>query len=246
TTHLYLTQDAEGLGHLPPAERKKERLRLKKAKAKKEEERVVVAGGAEKESGEPQEDELLARDFLAEAGVWMAPVGGKVRLLEPATVALMVDVYVRTWELLGAAEALTASMQVHPGHPELVYALVRLAHKLRHPGKKTLGPRGAEIRSLVNALLGSEGLQCDAYLERYATRAGGCFESVLCLAKSRYFLDKSLAGLEALLTPSLLQASSVSAAGVVELVRFIETNVPTEAQAQLAPLLEAMRKRFPR
>ena len=207
---LYLhefPEDVDGLGHLPPAERKKERLKLKKAKKKAEDklaEDTAAAGDGNGETEEkkiklkntePDEEILLAKDFMAEALAWTAMLSNRLSHCDAETIALLVDLNVRKGEYTTAVDTVRIGLDRYPHEPCLVYSLVRLAAKVKSPGKKSLGANAPEIRDNVSKLLGCAAGQIDieSFVVAYAARAveEKSLPMVLSAAKCRVVLDKT-------------------------------------------------------
>jgi hypothetical protein len=170
---LYLIdfpEDVDGLGHMNPADRKKERLRRKKDKKKAEDKKLEEELAAAKEAGEDAEavekkkaakakdgeiDEeiLLARDFTVEVGLWCEKLQSRLHLCSTETIAVVSEAYLRRGDYLPALAALRTGLQRDSSDAFLAHALVRAANKIKSPGKKSLGPSGPEIREAANALL---------------------------------------------------------------------------------------------
>ena len=109
--------DLDGLGELNPKDRKKERDRRKKQKAKDlkaEEARVAAAEEEAKRFGSTKArdtpkidtdvdgDKFLARNFLEEAHAWIARLATELSHCEPETLALVSEVYIRQSKALPA------------------------------------------------------------------------------------------------------------------------------------------------
>lgn len=241
---LYLhefPEDVDGLGHLPPEQRKKERMKLKKAK-KKNEEKLAEEAAAAAESGdkdkedkkkakkdlEPDEDTLLTKDFMAEAVAWTAVVGKRLTLCDAETIALLCDLNVRRGEYMAAVDAVRVGLQRFPNDPALAHSLVRLAAKVKNPGKKTLGPSAPEIREAVTKLLGCAAGQIDVetFLTSYTALAlrEASLPMIFAVIKSRVALDKTgaatLEAIRSLLADSAnWQGRGLKASLVVEVTK---------------------------
>jgi hypothetical protein len=231
---LYLhefPEDVDGLGHLAPAERKKERLRLKKAKKKVEDKAAEEAAaaaeeGAEKEEekkkpkkeSEPDEEILLAKDFMAEAVAWTAVLSQRLHLCDAETIALLCDLNVRRGEYAAAIEAVRTGLECFPHDPVLAHSLVRLAAKVKSPGKKSLGPDAPAIRDSVSKLLGCPAGQIDieAFVSAYTVQAQqqASLPMVLSVLKSRVALDKAAPATLASVTALLGDAAFWSGRGL--------------------------------
>lgn len=239
---LYLhefPEDVDGLGHLPPDQRKKERVKLKKAKQKAKDKAAEDAAAAAEQDGEkekkkprseaePDEDELLARDFMAEAAAWTVVLSKRLALCDAETLALLSDFNVRRGEYASAVDAVRIGLQRFPNDPVLTHSLVRLALKVRTPGKKGLGPSAPEIRDNVSKLLGCPVGQLDveSFVSAYSEQAreSASLPAILAAIKSRSALDKTAAAttesIAALLERAVTwQGRGVKAATVVEIVK---------------------------
>lgn len=206
---LYLhefPEDVDGLGHLAPAERKKERLKQKKLKKKADDEKAAAEAEAAEEGDkdkekkpkkdtEPDEEILLAKDFMAEAVLWTTVFAKRLASCDAETIALICDLNVRRGEYVQAVDAVRVGLAKYPGDPHLVYSLVRLAAKVKSPGKKTLGPSAPEIRDNVSKLLGCPvgQIDIDAFVTTYTTEAqqAQCMPRIFAAIKCKVFLDKA-------------------------------------------------------
>ena len=146
-------EDHDGLGHLPSKERKKERERRKKQKAKElkaEEERAKkLADEAEfegKASAPPSKDEdpygdiLLAKNHSEEAYNWAMKLMPHLSYCTPEVLALIVDIMVRRSKPVLALKALDCGLRAHPGAPPLLAMLVRLTMRLNVATTKSTKP----------------------------------------------------------------------------------------------------------
>ena len=143
-------EDIDGLGHLPPAERKKRREKIKKQKkkdearekAEKEDARwtgsnnpsgngadnAVKKEKADSWTEDPTGEKLLQsaqKDFLSEANTWCSLLMGRVALCDGDTLALLAEVYLRRGKYVQTMRALTVGLQKDPLHPELNLQLVK-------------------------------------------------------------------------------------------------------------------------
>jgi hypothetical protein len=244
---LYLhefPEDIDGLGHLPPEQRKKERMKLKKAKQRAKDKAAEEAAAAAEQDGEkdkekeakkkpradaePDEDELLAKDFMAEAVAWTALLNKRLALCDAETLALLCDLNVRRGEYALAVDAARIGLQRFPQDPALTYSLVRLAMKVKSPGKKSLGPSAPEIRDNVSKLLGCPAGQLDVegFVGRYVAHAQqtASLPVILAAIKSRTALDKASAATlesiaELLKSAVTWQGKGVRASTVLEIVK---------------------------
>lgn len=207
---LYLhefPEDVDGLGHLAPAERKKERLKQKKLKKKADDEKAAAEAAAADEGAdkdkekrpkkdvEPDEEILLAKDFMAEAVLWTTVFTKRLASCDAETIALICDLNVRRGEYVQAVDAVRVGLAKYPGDAHLVYSLVRLAAKVKTPGKKTLGPSAPEIRDNVSKLLGCPvgTIDIDAYVTAYTAQAqqANCLPKIFAAIKCKVFQDKA-------------------------------------------------------
>eukprot|EP00605_Chrysophyceae_sp_TOSAG23-4_P000711 GSChrysophyteH1.ASY1.ANO1.795.1 assembled CDS len=136
--------DIDGLGHLSKQEKKKERERRKKAKAKADKEEAERVEREEEEArrfgntinstrkADPDRDgdKYLSRNFLEEAANFVGKLSQLIDHCEPATSALVSEVYVRKSKAVQAIRVLSQAFKKHPGHPELTPALIRLHMRL--------------------------------------------------------------------------------------------------------------------
>ena len=118
-------------------------------------------------------------------------------MCDAETIALLCDLNVRRGEYTSAVDAVRIGLERFPDDPSIAHALVRLAAKVKSPGKKSLGPNAPEIRDNVSKLLGCPVGQIDveAYVTAYAGRAqeAASLAKILSAIRSRAFLDKSAA-----------------------------------------------------
>ena len=205
-------EDIDGLGHLPPLERKKRREKVKKANKKKAEEEAKKAAeeaglkasdrsgdSNKKEESPPQPDEdyYLAKDFLAEGLEWCNTIvnNNVLKYCSCETISLVSDLYARRGEYISAIDALTVGMTISKFDPYLVYSLVRIALKVKTPGKKSIGNNEtiAKIKESLGVLMGSDVNDIEGYVYNYrsvVSDQGGSFLHLLSLLKCQYLLDK--------------------------------------------------------
>ena len=134
-------EDIDGLGHMTPKERKKEKDRRKKIQArdaKAEDERIAAAieeakwmgkdlpQGETKKDADPVGEEYLSKNFLEEAYLWTQKMSSHYSACEPETLSLVVDVLVRRSKPLQAVKVLSAGLKAHPLDHHLSVALVVL------------------------------------------------------------------------------------------------------------------------
>jgi len=203
-------EDIDGLGHLLPLERKKIREKVKKAKKKAEEDAKKAAdengskadhtAESKKEESVPQPDEefYLAKDFLVEGLEWCQILINNnnhtvLQYCSCETIALVSDLFARRGEYVQALDALTVGLKISKFDPYLVYSLVRIAMKIKTPGKKSIGNSEtvAKIKESVNALLESD-LNIESYLNTYRkiVKDQNSFVHLLSILKCQYLLDK--------------------------------------------------------
>ena len=159
-------EDIDGLGHLPPAERKRRREKLKKQKKKdeaREKAELEWTGGGGKESGDkenavkderganwnddPSGEKLLLsvqKDFLSEATTsWCSMLIARPSLCTGDTLAVLAEVYLRRGKYVQAVRALSVGLHKEPNHPDLQVELVKfICRVLKAPpsAKKTKLP----------------------------------------------------------------------------------------------------------
>lgn len=247
---LYLNEfpeDVDGLGHLNPADRKKERAKRKKAALKKIEDEKKAEEEEEegekkeekkksKREAEPDEEVFLAKDFMAEAALWTAVAAKRVGLLDAETIALLVDFNVRRSEFGAAVDAVRTGLEKYPGNPHLVYSLVRLASKVKSPGKAKLGPSAPEIRDKLSALVGSPAgtIDVETFVVAFTAKASEAksLPQILAAIRCKVFLDKASAPAAAAVLlgdASLWQGRGVDVATVLETLKFLTATFPEEA-----------------
>lgn len=234
---LYLhefPEDVDGLGHLSPADRKKERAKQKKLKKKAEDEKAAAEAAAAAEEGidkgkekdkekpkkdtEPDEDILLAKDFMAEAVLWTSVLTKRLASCDAETIALICDLNVRRGEFAQAVDAVRVGLSRYPGDPHLVYSLVKLAAKVKSPGKKTLGPSAPEIRDNISKLLGCPAgqIDIDVYISAYTAEAqlAQCMPKTFAAIKCKVFQDKASAATAQVVSSLLGDANLWQSKGV--------------------------------
>lgn len=154
-------EDIDGLGHLAPAERKKERAKLKKKKQQKDgkDEDAAATAGEETKTEEGKEDgeDYLQKDFLTEAATWLSLLNNRLEACDCETLALISEIMMRRNKYLQAVRAINAGFDKDRLNPDLTVTFVKLVLKLK--GKK-YGPMNAVtlavIKQEVKAILGSE------------------------------------------------------------------------------------------
>lgn len=177
---LYLVdhpEDIDGLGHLPAAERKKERAKLKKQKqkeeqikaAKEKEERenakwsgessAAGSGGASSSSSkdskdpDPTGEKQLTKNFLVEAGAWCSQLSRCATLCDASTLALICDVMIRRGKPVQACRALYCGLKTAPHHPSLTVMLVKFAMRV---GKGYPGVTPFSMKPAISAAINAE------------------------------------------------------------------------------------------
>ena len=182
STFLHLLdcpEDIDGLGHLPPAERKKRREKIKKQKKKDEarekaEKEDALWTGSNNPSGnngadsaakkekdsiwaeDPTGEKLLQtaqKDFLSEATTWCSLLISRAALCDSETLALLAEVYLRRGKYVQVMRALTVGLHKDPLHPELNLRLVKfVAQVLTAPssGKKA---KVSSVPASITAIL---------------------------------------------------------------------------------------------
>ena len=138
-------EDLEGLGHLSPADRKKERARLKKQREKEKKEADEKERKAAEEaqwSGEKPPGDGRVKDvepsgeayltptapatFLTEAAAWVNTISPAALLGDPETLALATEVSLRRGRYVQALRALRCGLEMQPHHPALSVMLVKV------------------------------------------------------------------------------------------------------------------------
>ena len=137
-------QDGPDLSHLPPAERKKEKARLRKLRKKQEEQeeakRLTQEAEAKekaKEKGKegnivaPKDEDtkgekLLEKASLDEAASWCSRVQ-RLRGCHSDTHAVIADVMIRRQKYVTALTNVVAGLNKTPHHPDCTCMLVKLA-----------------------------------------------------------------------------------------------------------------------
>lgn len=144
-------EDIDGLGHLPAAERKKKRDKLKKQRKKEEEaERLRVEeekrfgtskdaknlGKSDKDE-DPNGDKLLAKgDFLNEALQYCKALNSRLHMCQSETLALMAEIHVRSLDYQQALRELRTGLKNDAHSPALSCMLVKVAIRARAPVNK--------------------------------------------------------------------------------------------------------------
>jgi hypothetical protein len=75
-------------------------------------------------------EKFLARNFLEEAQGWVSRLITEYENLAPDTLALVMEVFIRTSKPLQAMRVLSCGLKKYPQHPELTPALIRLYLRL--------------------------------------------------------------------------------------------------------------------
>ena len=186
TILLYLIDnpdDLDGFSHLPVAERRKERAKLKKRKAKDEKDEAkalaaaasssaVATNGDEKPKkvdSDPYGEKILQKNLLQEANNFCNLLSSRLKFCDPATLALVAEVYMRRGKLVPAARAVSCGLAQSPYHPDVNLLLVKLYRRLKGlDGSPTptiaesvLSALSSEIASLMN------GLELQAFVSNY-------------------------------------------------------------------------------
>eukprot|EP00981_Chlorochromonas_danica_P009552 scaffold2727_cov161-Ochromonas_danica.AAC.15 len=184
-------EDIDGLGHLSPAERKKERLRLKKKKARDVAAKEPVNNKEKEEPSvsKPNEDEdlegeqLLSKDFTTEIASWCALLAPHLEHCSAETLAIYCEACLRRGKLLPAVRAVSIGRAKDVYNPALHVAFVRLAAKMK-------GNKKVHATSLATVKEEFANLQGTSLLD--------FVNSYLATAIDRGSLPHVLAGLKAL------------------------------------------------
>ena len=174
-------EDVDGLGHLPAADRKKEKAKRKKLKEKQAKADEVAQKAAAEEAKyfgkslpivDSKDDDingekLMTKNFLEEVGLWCQHLSVRAIICEPDTLALMCAVMLRRGKLAAAARTLLCGLGRSPKHPSLVVMLVKAMLVIRS-AKVTGGGGGSGIKGVgvafevasaeIEALLGDSDL----------------------------------------------------------------------------------------
>ena len=144
--------DIDGMGNMNPKDRKKEREKRKKQKLKDAKAAADLQAAAEEEAKRfgtsksrdiPKTDDdvdgekFLSRNFLEEAQGWVSRLITEYENLAPDTLALVMEVFVRTSKPLQAMRVISCGLKKYPQHPELTPALVRLYLRLTVKASKS-------------------------------------------------------------------------------------------------------------
>jgi hypothetical protein len=151
-------------------------------------------------------------------------------MCEAETIALLCDLNVRRGEYSAAIDAVRTGLERFPHDPSLTHSLVRLAAKVKSPGKKSLGPNAPEIRDNVSKLLGCPAGQIDieGFVTAYAARAQqqASLPMILSVLKSRVALDKAAPATLASIAALLGDAAFWSGRGLTVSTVLETTKVP--------------------
>lgn len=249
---LDFPEDMEGLGHLPAAERKKERAKLKKRKDKErkefeekekeiqrleEEERTRKLLNSneelekvEKRDMDPLGDLLLQKDFLSEAAQWIKY--DVLYLYDNEALALIADMDIRRGKFVQALRTLTLGLSRDSSSPDLVVVLVKLAMKVK--GKK-LGAIHAMIAQIVKeevaVLLGGE---VNEFVQQYFLKASSLWQSLphkiaafkcLCLLDNYNKSGSAVKVAESLQDEQIFKGRGANYANLVSLIQVRPTRL---------------------
>ena len=221
---LECPEDIDGLGHLSPADRKKERARIKKLKDKEKKEAEDKTKAEEedkkwnsnpnkaeeeeeaesKKDPDPTGELLLTRDFQAEAAVWCGFFTDRMAGLDSETLALVCEIQMRRGKYLQVVRALSVGLKKDPLSPELNVMLVKVVLKMKAPSGKrpTLHSTTATIvREELSALLHStDGLALGAYVTKYSEKCKELHSlpHTIGAARCLYLNDKSAPTVQAI------------------------------------------------
>jgi hypothetical protein len=190
-------EDIDGLGHLSPAERKKERSKLKKKKVVKDDDMAVDVKDEDFKNvdPDPEGEQLLQKDFLLESGTWCSYLQNRLHLCDGKTLALVAEIMIRRGKHLQGYRAILTGLQQDANHPDIVACFVKYVMKWK--AKKFTGVNqtvSALLKSDVNSVLGSDSLHpiveyVDKFVQ-YATNSKS-LKHVLSAIKCLQYVDKT-------------------------------------------------------
>ena len=244
-------EDHVDLSHLTPAERKKEKARLRKLRKKQEEkqESVVKAeteSHAKKDtSGErekparivapfdddPQGEKLLDNLTLDEAASFCLQVQ-RLKTCDSDTHALIAQIMLRRGKLISTIRSISAGLRWTPDHPECTHALVMLAAHLADLGKDEGGSVVNLVREELSILMGGS-----ADVNRFVLE---CVERAKSLSiLHRIYAAKSLVhtkgnselAISLLLSPDALLGQGVTYANALEAHRTVLVDLKNKEKA---------------
>lgn len=222
-------EDVDGLGHLSPAERKKER-----AKAKK---RIAAAAAASGSSTAEEVPGILSRDHTAELATWCTQIATHLQECSTDTIALYAEACLRRSKLLCVSRAITILRGKDATHPGLHLVEVKLKLKLKKVKSPLLLQVTKEIvPDAVPDLLA-------AYRASAVARAS--LPHLTAALRAAVLVDKATSSevLQLLAVESNWNLRGVTARNIIDTAQFLTTQFP-EAGAT-AQFLAKARELFP-
>lgn len=232
--------DDVDLSHLPPAERKKEKARLRKLKKKESDVEEARAKQLEDEAKEkranakygdakpitapkdddPKGEKLLAMNPLEEAAKWCLAVY-RTPGCDVETFVLVAEVMLRRKKYVACLRSIVQGLKKSPSNPALSVVLVKLALAfIGQPADAAQSPANNVISAELTALLGGS-LDVPTYVSQLLDRAAGstvahrnaAVRCVVLLGRPSASLEKAVA----LLTDeSLLQGMGVDLQSLID------------------------------
>ena len=213
-------EDIDGLGHLNTADRKKEKIRLKKQrdkekklleeKEKEEFENAKWDSASKKEKDFEEERDsdpfgekfLLQKNFLQEASVLCQYVSTQMVASEADTLALIADVMIRKGKFTPALRALSCGLQKQPYHPGCSLILVKYASKVGGGASAAGSTATAEVKPVIQSVIKDQlsvllsGTDVSAFVHRYITVACqlNSLSHRVAAARMLASTDKTIAG----------------------------------------------------
>lgn len=190
---LDFPEDIDGLGHLSPAERKKERSKLKKKKLKEDDAAKVVAED-DKTDQDPEGDLLLQKDFLSESNSWCSYLQNRLSLCEGKTLALIAEIMFRRGKHLQGYRTLSIGLKKDANNPEVKTCFVKYAMKWKNKKFVGVNPVIANLlKTEMHSVLESDSLAgivdfVDKYVHR--TMAMKSLRHVLAAIKCLNYVEK--------------------------------------------------------
>jgi hypothetical protein len=196
---LECPEDIDGLGHLTPADRKKERAKQKKKKMQKDDDTAKIQTTEDdsevKIDTDPDGELLLQKDFLLEAASWCSHLQNRLHLCSSETLTLFAEVMSRRGKHLQAIRALKLALDQNINDPVAVPVFVKYMVRLKN---KKFSNMNAVVMNVVKqeiaALLKSGGVaSVNEFAEKFSTLAMETHSLIMLLASVKCFqlLDKN-------------------------------------------------------
>ncbi len=186
-------EDIDGLGHLSPAERKRERAKLKKKRQQKEDHPVEEE--TKQADHDPDGEQLLQKDFLIESGSWCNYLQNRIQLCDGDTLSLLAEIMVRRGKHIQAFRSLKFALSRYPNSPSVVVCFVKYALKWRNKKFTGVNPIVATVlKSELISILNSESLGAIAdYVENFVQFSlhSKCLKTILGGIKCLHYLDRN-------------------------------------------------------